>query len=110
MGMPHINGRYSLAPYGHDVPCGHDVANPFEFHVSRRARDRYHFDAALFSSDGRVVLADFSAARRFAQQISVVRGAPVPASDINAMGLIDEIFHIVVRQYEMQNPGMMARA
>src|SRR4051812_36173764 len=62
----------------------------YEFHVSRRARDIYRFDAALFSSDGRVILADFAAARRFAAQISAVRGVPVPASDINALGLIDE--------------------
>jgi len=86
------------------------ILNPFEFHVSRRARDIYHFDAALFSSNGQAIIADFDAARRFAQQISAVRGVPVPASDINAMGLIDEILHIVVRQYEMQNPGLMARA
>ncbi|HEY3312134.1 MAG TPA: alpha-amylase family glycosyl hydrolase [Anaerolineales bacterium] len=83
---------------------------PFEFHVSRKARDLYRFDASLFSSDGRVIVADFSAARRFAGQMSEVRGVPVPASDINAMGLIDEIMHIVIRQYELQNPGVMARA
>jgi glycosidase len=83
---------------------------PFEFHVSRKARDLYHFDASLFSSDGRVIVADFSAARRFAETMTSVRGAPVPASDINAMGLIDEIMHIVIRQYEMQNPGVMMRA
>src|SRR5512140_412880 len=83
---------------------------PFEFHVSRKARDIYRFDTSLFSSDGRVVVADFSAARRFAAQMSKVRGVPVPASDINAMGLIDEVMHIVIRQYEIQNPGIMARA
>jgi len=83
---------------------------PFEFHVSRKARDTYRFDVALFSSDGRVIVADFSAARRFAEQMSKVRGVPVPASDINAMGLIDEVMHIVIRQYELQNPGIMARA
>lgn len=83
---------------------------PFEFHVSRQARDIYHFDAALFASDGRVIVADFSAARRFAETMSAVRGAPVPASEINAMGLIDEILHIVIRQYELQNPGVMRRA
>ncbi len=84
--------------------------HPFEFHVSRKARDTYRFDAALFSSDGRVIVADFSAARRFALQMSEVRGAPVPASDINAMGLIDEIMHIVIRQFEIQNPGVLTRA
>lgn len=86
------------------------IINLYEFHVSRRARDTYHFDAALFSSDGRVILADFAAARQFADQISAVRGTPIPASDINAMGLIDEIFHILIRQYEMQNPQVMSRA
>ena len=43
---------------------------PFEFHVSRKARDTYHFDASLFSSDGRVIVADFSAARQFAETTS----------------------------------------
>lgn len=83
---------------------------PFEFHVSRKARDNYRFDASLFSSDGRVIVADFSAARQFATQMSNLRGTNVPASDINAMGLIDEILHIVIRQYERQNPGVMTRA
>lgn len=83
---------------------------PFEFHVSRKARDIYRFDPALFSTDGRVVVADFAAARHFAAQMTEVRGAAVAASDINAMGLIDEIMHIVIRQYELQNPGVMARA
>src|SRR5688572_5086273 len=103
MGMPIVN-RQSRSPRRGSI------VNPYEFHVSRRARDTYRFDDALFSSDGWVILADFAAARRFAAQISIVRGAPVPASDINAMGLMDEIFHIVIRQYEMQNPGVMSRA
>ncbi len=82
----------------------------FEFHVSRQARQRYSFDEALFGLDGRVLLADFAAARRFAESLSRVRGRSVPASDINAMGLIDEILHILLRQYEMQNPGIMQRS
>lgn len=83
---------------------------PFEFHVSGKARDIYHFDEALFASDGRVIFADFSAARRFAAQMSAVRGSIVPASEINAMGLIDEITHILIQKYESQNPGVMAKA
>jgi glycosidase len=82
----------------------------FEFHVSRKARAKYQFDETLFSLSGNVVLADFGAARRFAEKISSVRGQTVPASDINAMGLIDEILHLLVRQYERQNPGVMQRA
>ncbi len=82
----------------------------FEFHISRKARKKYQFDEALFSLDGNVVLADFAAARHFAESMTRVRGEPVPASDINAMGLIDEILHILIRQYERQNPGAMQRA
>jgi glycosidase len=82
----------------------------FEFHVSRKARQKYQFDETLFALNGNVILADFAAARRFAERITVVRGQVVPASDINAMGLIDEILHILIRQYEKQNPGAMQRA
>jgi len=82
-------------------------SNCFEFHVSRKAREKYHFDEQLFALNGNVVLADFAAARRFAESMTIVRGQIVPASDINAMGLIDEILHILIRQYEMQNPGVM---
>ena len=82
----------------------------FEFHVSRKARQKYQFDETLFSLNGKVILADFAAARRFAERITQVRGQVVPASDINAMGLIDEIQHILIRHYEQQNPGAMQRA
>jgi len=87
----------------------------FEFHISRRARKKFQFDENLFSTDGRAVFADYSAARHFADKMTAARrrkgdAAPVPASDINAMGLIDEILHLLVRQYEKQNPGAMARA
>jgi glycosidase len=86
------------------------IINCFEFHVSRKARDKYHFDEQLFTFNGNVVLADFAAARRFAESMTIINGQVVPASDINAMGLIDEILHILIRQYEMQNPGVMMRA
>ena len=82
----------------------------FEFHVSRKARQKYQFDESLFALNGNVVLADFAAARRFAERITLVRGYPVPASHINAMGLIDEIQHLLVREYERRNPGVLLRA
>jgi len=84
--------------------------NNFEFHVSRKAREKYQFDEQLFALNGNVVLADFAAARRFAESMTNIRHQTVPASDINAMGLIDEILHILIRQYEMQNPGVTNRA
>lgn len=82
----------------------------FEFHVSRKARQKYQFDEALFALNGNVVLADFAAARRFAEKMTKVRGQVIPASEINAMGLIDEVWHLLIRTYELQNPGVIQRA
>jgi glycosidase len=82
----------------------------FEFHVSRKARTKYRFDERLFALNGNVILVDFSAARRFAEAMTRVSGRPVPASDVNAMGLIDEILHLLIRHYERQNPGLFPQA
>ncbi len=82
----------------------------FEFHISRRTRDRYQFADTLFATDGRVVLADFGTARRFADQVFAVSGRLIPASDIYAMGLIDEILHLVIRLYEKQKPEVLSHA
>ncbi len=77
----------------------------FEFHVSRKSRERYGFDDSLFTTNGNVVVADFKAARRFARRINQIRNAAlhpeqaVHASDINAMGLIDEVWHQVFATY-----------
>ena len=80
-----------------------------EIHVSRPARITYQFDEGLFSASGRAAVADFAAARRFAETMSAHRSQPVPASDINAMGLLDEVFQILIRQYELQNPRVFRR-
>jgi len=88
----------------------------FEFHVSRSARDLYRFDLALFSLSGNVIFADFAAAQRFAEAINARRdrcnhpGQAVSAGQLNAMGLIDELLHLVVRRYLEQHPGAMQRA
>ena len=89
------------------------MAIVFEFHVSRSARDRYQFDDSLFATDprfGGIILSDFAAARRFVDRIYTVTGQLIPASEIYAMGLIDEIMHLLMRRYESQNPGIMGRA
>jgi len=88
-----------------------------EFHVSRRARDRYQFDAALFQLTGNVVFANFHAARVFAQRMNQARDLvrfpeqAVKAGQINALGLIDEILHYIVYLYRQQkNPAVMHQA
>ncbi|MFN8481489.1 MAG: alpha-amylase family glycosyl hydrolase [Anaerolineae bacterium] len=88
-----------------------------EFHISRRARDRYQFDDSLFSLSGRVVLANFHAARVLAQKMNEKRDlvnfpeSAVAAADINAMGLIDEVLHYMIAEYRKQvNPRLFADA
>jgi len=79
-----------------------------EFHISRDARDRYQFDHSLYSLSGNVIFADFHAVRVFAQKINQKRDLvrypeqAVKSSQINAMGLIDEILHYVIELYRRQ--------
>jgi glycosidase len=89
----------------------------FEFHVSRLSRERYQFDQALFSFNGNVIFTNFLAARQFAQKINQSRDLvnfpeqAVSAGDINAIGLIDEILHLVVVLYRSTiEPQVMAEA
>ncbi|HQM65209.1 MAG TPA: alpha-amylase family glycosyl hydrolase, partial [Anaerolineaceae bacterium] len=74
-----------------------------EFHVSRASRDKYQFDQVLFSLNGNVIFANFQAARQFAAQINAQKKPGdkgfVSPGQINALGLIDEIFHLIVSQY-----------
>jgi glycosidase len=78
--------------------------------ISRRARDRYRFDPDLLNPDGHLVLREYAAARRFAAQMSANRLQPAPASDIYAISLLDEVLRVIVRQYVLQNPGVMSGA
>ena len=89
----------------------------FEFHVSRQARDQYQFEQSIFQTSGNVVFANFYAARLFAQKINAAHDLAtnperaVSAAAIAAMGLIDEINHMIFRQYrERTNPQLLADA
>ena len=88
-----------------------------EFHIARQTRDHYQFDDVLFSLTGNVIFANFHAARVFAQKMNQKRDLvtfpeqAVRAAQVNAMGLIDEILHLVMAQYRQQrNPQVMAQA
>ena len=72
-----------------------------EFHVSRNVRDLCNFDQGLFASSGNVIFANIKAVQKFQTKLNdlfVSRGEKekqVSAGSLNAMGLIDEIFHYV---------------
>jgi hypothetical protein len=77
----------------------------FEFHFSRAARERYKFDDSLFELHGRVIIADFHAAREVAQKINAARDLirhpeeAVNAGQINAIGLLEEMMHQAISIY-----------
>ncbi|MBN1246491.1 MAG: alpha-amylase, partial [Anaerolineae bacterium] len=88
-----------------------------EFHISRESRSRYDVDDTLFALDGNVIFANFRAARQLAQRINERRDVvvhpelAVRASELNAMGLVDEILHHVIAEYRRQrNPQVMGEA
>ena len=78
---------------------------PHEFHVSRRAREVYGLDETLFAVSGNVVFADFHAARVFAHSMNERRDLlqfperAVSASQIHALGLIDEVLHLLIARH-----------
>ena len=88
----------------------------FDFHVRKYARDKYQFDNSLFSITGDLIIANFHLARVLSNKINVQRKAEgkadrqVSAGEINAFGLIHEIFHFLIRYYEdKENPGVLSR-
>ena len=78
--------------------------------TSRSSRLKYNFSQDFFRPDGRVVLSDMASARAFAGQMSALRSEPVPASDLYVMSLLDEAYHILLRNYYSRFTGVMARA
>jgi glycosidase len=88
-----------------------------EFHISRKARERYQFAETLFSYTGNVVFASMSACREFAHRMNQVREADkypertVHAGQLFAMGLIDEASHVLMARYREQfDPQVMTSA
>jgi glycosidase len=89
----------------------------FDFHVSRAAREKYKIEQSLFSVTGKVILADYQQARILSEKINSKRREEgnadqfVTAGQINALGLLHEIFHLLIRKYEeSDNPGVFGKA
>ena len=87
-----------------------------EFHITRGAREKYQFDDLLFSYNGNVIFANFQASRKFAHLMNQQRSDPtdvktyIAPGQINALGLIDEVFHLVIKQYYEENGINLRRA
>ena len=88
-----------------------------EFHIARKARERYQFAESLFSYTGNVVFANMAACRDFAYRMNTVRDVEkhpelaVHAGHLYAMGIIDEASHVLMAHYrENFDPAVMTGA
>ena len=76
-----------------------------EFHIHTSIRSALGIGSALFRTTGNLVIPDFSAARNLAEKLRSLRQiagqdtTKLSAGRLNAMGLIDEILHVVLRIY-----------
>ncbi len=77
-----------------------------EFHISRAVRDACGFGSELYQSSGNVILANIGAVRTFAvrfnKYLASQNQTQVSAGMLNAMGLLDEIFHLACYIYRRQ--------
>ncbi len=88
----------------------------YDFHVRKNIRKKYQFDTSLFTISGDLIIANFRQARILANQINEQRKAEnktdqlIAPGQLNALGLIHEIFHYLIRIYEtIENPGVIDR-
>lgn len=98
------------------------VSKPFEnieyyFHVSKESRIKYHFEENLFSLNGDLIISNFALARILSQRINRKREEEniydkyVTPGQINALGLLHEIYHYIINYYEAnENPDVFERA
>lgn len=81
----------------------------YYFHVSKESRIKYQFDDNFYSLKGNLIISDFPTARLLSEKINVIRRSEgkfdqqVTAGQINALGLLHEIFHLMIRNYELNN-------
>ena len=79
------------------------MTRPKGFALARTARSRFDVDAAAVTERGHLGVLDRAAIRRLAARMNETREAGTPsaqAGEIVAMGLLHEIFHLVVERYD----------
>ncbi|MDO8754028.1 MAG: alpha-amylase family glycosyl hydrolase, partial [Anaerolineales bacterium] len=78
--------------------------------TTRSSRLKYNFSLDFFRPDGHVIFSDLTSARAFAAQMSALRSEPVPATDLYALSLLDEAYHILLKHFLSRYTGVMGRA
>lgn len=85
----------------------------YEFHVVAKLRKLYNLSDEFFSISGNIIFANLSQVRKFVNNFNKTKKDvdKIKVSEINAAGLIDEIFHYVIRKYEAEKtPNLFKRA
>ncbi len=82
----------------------HNNPLTFEFHVAKKIRDKYELNDIFFSLTGNVVFANFYQVRVFTQKLNDKRNINdhLSPGEVNAVGLIDEIYHLAINKYFKQ--------
>ncbi len=81
----------------------------YYFHVTKDSRIKYQFDENLYSLKGNIIIPDFRTARLLSEKINTIRRnegkseLQVTPGQVNALGLLHEIFHLLIRNYEQNN-------
>lgn len=57
-----------------------------------------------------MILTDLASARVFASQMSARHADPVSATDLYALSLLDEAYHILLKHFYSRYTGVMGRA
>ncbi len=79
--------------------------------TSRASRLKYGFSLDFFRPDGHVIFADITPAREFAAQMIKTRGeAQVSATELYALSLLDEAYHVLLKHFFGKYTGVMQRA
>ena len=78
--------------------------------TNRQSRLKYNFSLDFFRPDGHVTFTDLTSARAFAAQISALRSDLITATDLYAISLLDEAYHILLKHFYSRYTGVMGRA
>lgn len=95
---------------GKSPACGNFVYN---FQIRTEVRSKYDLEESLFQLNGNVIFADFESVKNFAYKLNQKRSPAqqVRSGQVNALGLIDEIYHFILRTYEENfNPNVFQKA
>ena len=90
-----------------------DFSPVYEFHMEKKLRQKYEIDEALFSTNGSIIFSNFQAVRVFVHKINKSREPQehIYPGEVNGAGMLEEIFHFVLREYEKErNPKIFEKA